>query len=71
MNRNSIIVGKNIQEARKKKKFTQKQVAEKVPMNTNYLAVYERGLHMPPPDRLSRIAQVLGVDTDNLLRGTK
>ena len=68
---NAKIIGKNIKELRLKQKLTQKQLSEKIPMNTNYLAVYERGEHLIPSDRLAQIAKALKVDISELTRGVK
>lgn len=54
-------LGKQIKEAREKKKMTQAQVAAKAGMNTNYYAVIERGEINPSYETLKKIAEALGI----------
>lgn len=54
-------LSKLLQLARKKKKMTQAQVADKAGINTNYYAVIERGETNPSYTNLVRISEVLGI----------
>lgn len=55
-------IGQNIQEARKKAKLTQKELAEKVGIATITVQQYERGVRTPKIETLQKIAQALNID---------
>ena len=55
-------IGQSIQEARKKAKLTQKELAEKVGMATITVQQYERGVRTPKIETLQKIAQALNTD---------
>lgn len=55
-------IGQSIQEARKKAKLTQKELAEKVGIATITVQQYERGVRAPKIETLQKIAQALNID---------
>ena len=55
-------IGQSIQEARKKAKLTQKELAEKVGIATITVQQYERGVRTPKIETLQNIAQALNID---------
>lgn len=55
------ILGKKIQEYRKRAKLTQEQLAEIIGMDTISLSKIETGRNYPTSDNLSKIAEVLKV----------
>lgn len=60
-------VGRNLKKARKEKRLTQVQVAEKVEIHPNYYAKIERGEIQPALDTLEKIFKVLGVKSSDIL----
>jgi len=60
-----------IKEIRKKKGFTQIQLANKVDITNVYLSYLENGARKPSFDVLERIAQALGVTVNDLLEEQK
>ncbi len=62
------MLGKRIREARTAKNYTQEYVAEKAEMTVVYLSEIERGYKLPSLTMFVKIAEVLGVSTDSLLR---
>ncbi len=62
------MLGKRIREARMSKSYTQEYVAEKVEITVVYLSEIERGNKLPSLTLFVKIAEVLGVSTDSLLR---
>ena len=55
-------IGQSIQEARKKAKLTQKELAEKVGIATITIQQYERGVRTPKIETIQKIAQALNID---------
>lgn len=62
-------VGKLIWELRKEKGLTQKQLAQAVNISDKAISKWERGLGMPDVSLLHQVAEVLGVNVENLLSG--
>jgi len=60
-------VGLKLKAARRKKKMTQADVAEKAGLNTNYYACIERGEENPSGKKLESIFKVLGVKSSTIL----
>jgi transcriptional regulator with XRE-family HTH domain len=54
-------IGSNLQKARKARHYTQKEVAEKVGLTTNYYATLEQGVAIASVETLYEIFAVLGV----------
>lgn len=55
-------LGKRIQELRKRKRFTQEQLAELIDMEQNTISVIESGRNFPTLATLEKIANVLEVE---------
>lgn len=64
---NSIIIGNQIQRARKKSKMTQQQMAEKIGTNEKYVSNIETGKSRCSLGLLIDIANLLEVSIDDLL----
>lgn len=61
------MIGQKIAVARKKKGLSQKDFAALVPMDPGNLARIEGGQVVPPPKKLLRISDLLGIPMDNLM----
>lgn len=59
-------LGMRIREERKKNKFTQEKLAERVGLSVDYIGYIERGKQTPYLKTLERIAKVLGVEVYEL-----
>lgn len=57
-----------MRELRKEKNLTQEEMAETINLSTNGYAKIERGESIPSSENLQKIAHVLGVDMDSLIR---
>ena len=62
--------GDELKAVRKKKGFTQAQLAELCHVKQGTIANWESGMRKPDPDTIAKIAQIFGVTTDSLLRDT-
>lgn len=60
-------IGKRIKEKRLEKSWSQEEFAEKVGLSTGYISMIERGEKIPKLDTFIRIANVLNVNSDELL----
>ena len=60
-----------LQKLRHKKKWTQKQVAEKLGISPVTISGWEIGKRMPEPQMLPLLAQIFGTTVDNLLGYSK
>lgn len=60
-------LGKNLKEARTKLELTQKQVAEKAEVNTNWYARIERGEENASLETLKKLAKILKVKVSDLI----
>lgn len=56
-----------IREVRKSKGITQRQLAQAIGVGFTVISKYEKGIIIPPADRLVRMANYLGVTVDRLL----
>ena len=59
-------IGVNLQKARKARHYTQKDVAEKVGLTTNYYATLEQGVAIASVETLYDIFAVLGVKASDI-----
>ncbi len=59
-------IGKRIQEYRKKRGFTQEQLAEKINVSTNYLSALERGVYNIKLETLVNILNELNCSADEI-----
>jgi transcriptional regulator with XRE-family HTH domain len=63
------VFGALIREARRRKKLSQRQLADQLPMSQANLSRIELGDHAPPSDALlEHLANILGIDPQELLR---
>ena len=65
---NKLTMGDRIKEIRKKREFTQEQLAEKLDISVEYVSQIERGLKMPSMQMFIKLVDVLDVSADYLLR---
>ncbi len=63
--------GVRIKELRKGKKWTQKELANKLDVRFPQLNKYECGLHTPPMDKLIKMSEVFDTTIDYLLTGKR
>jgi transcriptional regulator with XRE-family HTH domain len=63
--------GVRIKELRKNKKWTQKELANKLDVRFPQLNKYECGLHSPPMDKLVKMSEVFDTTIDYLLTGNR
>ena len=61
------MLGNRIRQLRKKKNLTQKQLADKLNISEQALALYEQNRRRPNPDILKDLSNVLEVSVDYLL----
>lgn len=62
-----MTIGEKIQKARKEKKYTQKQLAEKCGVATGTIQQYELGKRQPRIEQLEKIADALDVSVADLM----
>lgn len=58
--------GKRVRELRKSKKMTQELLAELISMEPSNISKMESGMHFPGPDKIEKIAKILGVEAKEL-----
>ena len=68
-NENLSKMAQFISDLRKEKKLTQKELAEKLGVTDKAVSKWERGLSCPDIALLSKLSQILGVTTSELLNG--
>lgn len=56
-----------LKKLRKEKKMTQSQLAQLMNASQSAVAMWETGVALPRPDKLCKLAQILGVTVDQLL----
>lgn len=59
-------LGKNIKILRARRGLSQANLSEKADISINFLSNIERGIKFPQPDMLSKIANALGVEVNEL-----
>jgi transcriptional regulator with XRE-family HTH domain len=59
-------LGKNIKLLRARRGLSQADLAEKANLSINFLSNIERGIKFPQPNMLSKIADTLGVEVNEL-----
>ncbi len=71
MERDEILkaFGARVKDLRKRKSWTQKQLAATLDVRFSQLNKYESGLHAPPLDNLVQLAEILDTSVDYLLTG--
>ena len=61
--------GARVRSARRAKKLTQRQVAERIPMSPGNLSRLENGEHGPPADEvITKLAAILDIDVAELFK---
>lgn len=65
---NQAAIGARIRAARRRKKMTQEHLAESVDIGFYYIGEIERGEKLPSLSVFIKIAEVLGVSADSLLK---
>lgn len=60
----------NLMLMRKKRKLTQKQLAEKIGISNQHISRYENGTLVPKADVLQKIADEFGVSMEYLMERT-
>jgi transcriptional regulator with XRE-family HTH domain len=65
------IFGLRVRELRKERGMSQVELAAKVHIDRSYIGFLERGERNPSLDMIAKIAIVLGVDPDELLKKGK
>ena len=63
-----LTMGDRIKEARKKKGFTQEQLAERLDVSVEFIGQIERGLKLPSMNVFIKLIEALNVSADYLLR---
>ena len=63
-----LTMGDRIKETRKKRNFTQEQLAEKLDISVEYVSQIERGLKVPSMQLFIKLLEILDVSSDYLLR---
>lgn len=64
-------LGQIIKSKRIEKKFTQRKLADLINISRNYISDIETGRYMPSVDTLIKIAKVLKIDLNFLLKMTE
>lgn len=59
-------IGTNLQKTRKSRRYTQREIAEKVGLSTNYYATLEQGATIASVETLYEIFAVLGVKASDI-----
>lgn len=68
MNKDAVKLGKNLKEIRTKKSITQIEVAKQLGVDRSFVSNIENGKNNPTLSTLTKLAQVLGVSTNELLQ---
>ena len=63
--------GVRVKEFRKRRKWTQKELAAKLDIRFPQLNKYECGLHVPPVEKLIELAELFDCTVDYLLTGNR
>lgn len=58
--------GKRVRELRKSKNLTQEDLAELMNMEPSNISKLECGLHFPQPEKIEKLAKIMGVEIQNL-----
>lgn len=66
-----MTIGENIKRFRKQRMITLKKIAEKVGITEQAVSQYERNIRTPNLETTIQLAAALGVDVDDLVRGTE
>lgn len=67
----SLRIGQNIANLRKRQKWTQKQLAEVCGTTTTYISALERGEGKPGPEIMPRLCEAFGVEESRIRFGER
>ena len=67
----AVEAGKRIREVRKKNKYTQEQLAEKLFLTAESVSNFENGKTMCMPENVARICELFGVTADYIYYGVE
>lgn len=67
----NIRVGKNIQQLREERHYTQEALSEKIGVTPNHLSAIERGVSGISLELMEKLCQALSVTADHILFGHK
>ncbi|WP_290771626.1 helix-turn-helix transcriptional regulator [Anaerofustis sp.] len=62
-------IGERLKNLRKKNKFTQKELGDKLGVHSNTISMYEKGNRNIPSAMLKEISEIFNVSIDYLLKG--
>lgn len=62
-----IVLGKRIQEERKKLNMTQEELSEKISVTPKFISFMERGLGLPSVETLIGLSKALSISIDDLV----
>lgn len=65
----AVEAGKRIREVRKKNKYTQEQLAEKLFLTAESVSNFENGKTMCMPENVAKICEIFGVTADYIYYG--
>ena len=69
--KNGLVIGASITRLRKKRGFTQTELAERLYVSNKTVSKWERGLGYPEITQLPALAHLLGTTVDHLLMGER
>lgn len=67
----SNVLGENLAFFRRKKKYTQKELAEKIGVTPSFISHIENGISSPSDETLIKISNELGISLDSLRGGNE
>ena len=65
-----MTIGQRIKIARTLKKYTQRELAERLELHTLFISELERDIRKPSVSTVIKLSDALDVSTDYLLKGT-
>lgn len=68
MNEEAVKLGQNLKKIRTKKSITQIEIAKQLGVDRSFVSNIENGKNNPTLSTLAKLAQVLGVSTNELLK---
>jgi transcriptional regulator with XRE-family HTH domain len=65
-----LVIGDNVSRLRREKRWTQKKLAELTGLSCKYIEDIEEGRHCPSVKALAIIARALGVEIEEIIKGS-